>query len=396
MDGEHRQTTAATRRLVHVTTVPMSLGFLTGQAAMLRDHGYQMTAISSDGPELHAFGEREGVDVIPVEMTRRITPRQDLASVARLTRELRRIRPDIVHAHTPKGGLLGMMAAAACRVPVRIYHLRGLPLETATGAKRALLRTTERIACGLATHVLCVSHSLREVALLEGLCPPDKIRVLGAGSGQGVDVDRFDPDALPPGTREAVRRELGIPEDAVVIGFVGRIVRDKGVDELLRAWAQIERDHPHARLLMVGPFEPHDPVAPETRARIEAGGTVIRVGFTRDLPRLYAAMDVVTLPSWREGFPNVPLEAAAMGLPVVGTRVTGVVDAVRNHESGTLVPVRSDRALAAAIGVYVRDHARRKLHGGAGRQRVASSFSRQAVHAALGVFYGSCHSGRER
>ncbi|HEX6039714.1 glycosyltransferase, partial [Longimicrobium sp.] len=326
-------------RLVHLTTIPMSLTFLRGQPGYLAGRGVEVTAVSSPDPELAEFGAREGVPVHGVRMLRRISPLHDLAALSRIVRVLRRVRPHIVHAHTPKGGLLGMIGAWAARVPVRVYHMRGLPLTTATGGKRRLLRATERVSCRLAHRVLCVSPSLRDVALAEGLCPPEKITVPAGGSGQGVDAaGRFDPARLPAGTRASVRADFGIPADATVVGFVGRVVRDKGVAELAEAWAALRAEFPGARLLLVGPFEPQDPLPAETEGALRGDPSVVLAGEDWDTPRLYAAMDVVVLPSYREGFPNVPLEAAAMELPVVSTRVPGCVDAVADGETGTLVP----------------------------------------------------------
>ncbi|HEX3159225.1 MAG TPA: glycosyltransferase family 4 protein, partial [Gemmatimonadaceae bacterium] len=325
--------------LLHITTVPSSLVFLRGQVPYMRARGVRVHALSSPGPELGAFGERYDVPVYAVEMPRSVTPLRDLAAVRGIVRVLRRVRPGVVHAHTPKGGLLGMIAAAAAGVPVRIYHMRGLPMMGASGPKRALLRRTEIVACRLAHRVFCVSHSIRQVALEEGLCAPEKIVVLAGGSGQGVDAaDRFDPARQAPGTRGAMRAQHSIPDGATVLGFVGRLVRDKGVVELAEAWGQLREEYPDLHLLLVGPWEPQDPVPAEVRERLERDQRVHVAGMEWNTPPLYAAMDLVALPTYREGFPNVPLEAAAMALPVVATRVPGCVDAVADGATGTLVP----------------------------------------------------------
>lgn len=371
-------------RLVHVTTVPMSLMFLRGQVGFMRGRGVEISAVSSPGPELDAFARSEGVAVRAVEMPRRITPLRDLVSVARLRRVLREIRPAIVHAHTPKGGLLGMIAATLAGVPVRVYHMRGLPLMTASGLKRRLLRATEALSCRLAHQVFCVSHSLRAVAVEEGVCPPAKIRVLLAGSGNGVDASgRFNPDAVGPRARTETRARFGIPADASVIGFVGRLVRDKGLVELASAWQQLREDFPEARLLLVGPWEPQDPVPAEIRTRLESDPRVHLAGSDWNTPPLYAAMDLVALPTYREGFPNVPLEAAAMGLPVVATRIPGCVDAVWDGATGTLVPPRDGDALARALRAYLADRLLRQQHGCAGRERVLREFQQETLWEAL-------------
>lgn len=368
-------------RVVHITTVPESLiGFLRGQVAYLRDRGVEITAISSPGKHLDAFQTEHDVEVLGIEMPRRITPFQDLRALGQLIAAIRRIRPPIVHAHTPKGGLLGMLGAWLAGTPVRIYHMRGLPLETATGWKRQLLRWTERTSCAAATHVLCVSHSLRDVALNERLCGPTKIEVLAQGSGQGVDATGFfDPDRLPEDAGRLTRRKHGIPDDGVVLGFFGRLVRDKGVVELMGAWHALRDRHPELHLLIAGVLEERDALPPDLVHALRDDPRIHLVGFDWDTPPLYAAVDCVVLPTYREGFPNVPLEAAAMRKPVVATRVSGCVDAIVDGTTGLLVSAGDASGLAAALERYITDPALRAKHGEAGRARVLAAFRREVL-----------------
>ena len=362
----------------------MSLAFLRGQITFMRSRGFEVRAVSSPGKALAEFAEQEGAEGVAIPMTREISPGRDMGALRALRKVLRQIRPAIVHSHTPKGGLLGMCAAWLARVPVRVYHLRGLPFVTATGKRRALLRMTERVACRLAHRVICVSHSVRQVVIDDGLCPPDKIIVLAGGSGNGVDAEgRFNPDSLEVGTREAVRSKWNVPTDARVIGFIGRLVRDKGLVELTEAFATIRDDYPNAYLLLVGPEEERDPVPAEVLQQLRADDRVRMVGEEWNTPPLYAAMDLVVLPTYREGFPNVPLEAASMGRPVVATRIPGCVDAVADGETGTLVPPQDARALATAIKSYLDAEALRRAHGDAGRQRVLREFRQEVIWQAL-------------
>lgn len=361
-------------RLVHVTTVPESLYFLRGQTAYLASRGIEVHAVSSPGQLLTRFAEHESARAWPVKMSRSVSPCRDLRALWIIFRLLCLIRPHIVHAHTPKAGLLATAAARLAGVPVRIYHIHGLPLLTASGARRALLRRTERSACSLATQVLCVSRSVRDVVVGEGLCESDRIRVLANGSINGVDaVGEFDPERTQ-WARSQTRVQYGIPSDATVIGFFGRIVRDKGIVELERAWRMLRQEQPGLHLLMVGPFEPQDPLPPEVEQALRTDSRVHLAGLHWQMPPFYAAADIVVLPSYREGFPSVPLEAAAMRLPVVATQVPGCVDAVCDGLTGTLVPPRDVPALADAVRAYAAEPQLRLKHGLAGRARVLRDF----------------------
>lgn len=350
----------------------------------MRERGLEVSVISSPGELLDQFAQKEGVPAYPVLMPRRITPLQDLLAVARIRQILRRIRPHIVHAHTPKGGLLGMLAAWTCRVPVRIYHIRGLPYLTATGAKRLLLRFSERVACTLAHQVLCVSHSIRQVVVEEGMCPAGKIKVLAWGSGQGVDAEgRFCPERFDEQIKQQLRQSLHIPQEAIVLGFVGRIVRDKGIVELVDAWRRLRGDYPHLHLLLVGDYEEQDPVPNDIYELLNSDPQAHVTGWVDDTAPYYAIMDILVLPSYREGFPNAPLEAAAMELPVVATDIPGTRDAVENGKTGTLVPPCNAEALAQAIRSYLCAPELREVHGKAGRQRVLQYFRQEFLWQAL-------------
>jgi glycosyltransferase involved in cell wall biosynthesis len=374
-------------------TVPTSLYFLSGQVAFMRACGYDVCAIASPGPHLERFGEQEGIPVYAVPLTRRITPLQDLRAVWRLWRLLRRLDPEIVHAHTPKGGLLGTIAAWLARTPVRVYHMRGLPFTTATGVRRRLLRLAEKTSCALAHRVYSISRSMRAVAIAEGICPPGKIEVLLAGSGNGVDAaTRFRP--LGEQARAAARAEHGIPRDVLVIGYLGRLAREKGLVELASAWTRLRDRHPGMHLLVVGPADAADPVPDEILASLRSDPRVHLAGPAFDTPRQYAAMDVVAFPTHREGFGNVALEAAGMALPVVATRVTGCVDAVQDGVTGTLVPAHDPAALAAALERYLLDPALREAHGQAGRGRALAQFRPEAIWTALATGYEALLAAR--
>jgi len=373
--------------VVHVLTVADSLVFFEGQPPWFDEHDVQLTFAAAPDPKLDDFGERYGVETWAIPMQRRITPLHDLAAVARLAWRLRRRRPDVVHSHTPKGGLVGMVAAALAGVPARVYHIHGLPLVTATGLKRRLLWASERLSCALATDILCVSRGVRDVARAEGLSGDKPIDVLLEGSINGVDATgRFDPEAQTAhGLAE--RAALGIDADATVFGFVGRIVRDKGVVELVEAWRSIREAHPDAHLVVGGVFEERDAVPASVRTELESDPHIHLLGFRRDVERVFAMLDVLVLPTYREGFPVVPLEGAAMALPVLTTRIPGCTEAVVDGETGTLVPVGDAAALAAAMASYATDPELRRRHGRAGRARVLADYAQTPIWAALKTRY---------
>ncbi len=373
-----------TLSMVHVVTAPESLGFLAGQTGFLRAHGVTVHAVASPGESLSLFGLSEGATIHAVPMQRRVTPFRDLAALWRLFRTFRAIRPYVVHAHTPKGGLLGMLAARMAGVPVRIYTIHGLPLMTARGWKRLLLLWTERISCRCASAVLSVSPSIRTVAIGSGICQAQKIKVLRNGSINGVDAEvQFDPSRYGTVTTQSIRRQHKIPDNALVLGFVGRIVRDKGMIELAAAWRILRERFPTLHLLLIGPFESQDPVPEEVETLFRSDPAIHLTGPVRGLPPYYAAMDVCVLPTYREGLPNVALEAAAMEVPMVATRVTGCVDAVVDGVTGLLVPPRDANTLADAITTYLASPDLRRRHGRAGRVRVQTEFRREAIWQAL-------------
>ena len=370
--------------LIHVTTVPQSLRFITGQADYMRTKGLESHAVSSPGPFLTQFSTEESVTVHAVPMARRITPFRDLAALFRLWRLFRTLRPHIVHAHTPKGGLLGMLAARLARVPVRIYHMHGLPFITAIGLTRRILMATETVSCRMASQVLCVSRSVRSMAVDLELSPPGKIHVLLQGSCNGIDAEtEFNPDRLNPLVRDEVRHRYGIPPDATVIGFVGRLARAKGLVELSDAWGRLRNEHPDLHLLMIGPEEPGDPPPPALLEQLRADPRVHFAGENWNTPPLYRAIDILVLPTHREGFPIVLLEAAAMALPIVATRVTGCLDAVQDGITGTLVPAYDPEALAVGLHRYVRDPELRRQHGTAARAWMLRDFSSKAMRDAI-------------
>jgi len=362
-------------------TSPMSWVFYKGLISHLRIAGFQPILLSSPGANLSATAEEERVPGIAVPMQREIALLKDLISLWKLYRTIRRIRPEIVDASTPKAGLLVGFAAWLAGVPCRVYSLNGLRLETARGLKRSILWWTEWLACACASRVLCVSPSLRERAISLKLVPREKVVVLEKG-GSGVNLERFTTKNLESTEVKALRYRIGIPVDAPVVGFVGRFVKDKGIRQLTEAFEILRKTHSELRLLLLGDFEAGNPVDGDVRRYIESNAAIIRPGFVSDSAPYYALMNILALPTYREGFPQVSLEAQASGIPVVTTTATGAVDSVIDGVTGILVPVGNSNELAAAIDKLLSDPKLCSRIGKAGREWVECDFSTEIIWGA--------------
>lgn len=366
-------------------THPQTCLVLGARLRALREAGFHVILLASPGELLDRTAQKAGVESVAIPMVRGVaSPIADLHSFFRLWRVLLERKPDLVEFSTPKAGLLGSVAAWFCGVPHRVYMLRGLKLESSLGLKRMLLLATERLAAACAHVVLCNSESLRAEAQALGIASAAKLRILGQGSSNGVDIEHFC-----PGLRH-VRENLGIPLDAPVIGFVGRLTRDKGLPELFRAFMRILRAVPSARLLLVGWFDAsEDAVGKALRARILNHPQVYCTGMVKDTAPYYRAMDVFVLPTWREGFPNAVLEAAATGIPVVTTESTGARDSIVPEVTGLLIPPGYPDAICEAVLKIIRDPRRRRRMGRAARAWVEEHYLESRVLGLTVAYYQS-------
>ena len=376
-------------KLAYVTTHAISAeNLMHGQLTFLRERGFDITVIAAPSESLDIVREREQVATISIPIEREISPVADARTLAKLCDLFRKLRPDIVNAGTPKAGLLGMIAAKLTGVPVRLYTLRGLRLETTSGFKERLLTTTERIAANCAHQVICVGDSLRQEFVRRRLVEADKTIVLRHGSSNGVKAERFQYSAEQFAQIEQLRNSLGIPADAPVIGFVGRLTRDKGIVDLHEAFTRLLNEFPELRLVLIGWPEEGDPVPANVWQSLQQHSQIIRTGAIKDPALHYGLFDVFVFPSYREGFPNVPMEAAAAGGPVVGSPATGTLDAVVDGVTGTLVPLQDSASLAAATANYLRNPLLRHRHGEAGRRRALTDFRREDIWQSLADLYG--------
>lgn len=355
--------------ILFAVTVSQSIGFIEGQIAFLRRNGYRVGVVSSPG----RVG-CEGAEVYSVPMKRGISPMRDVVSLWKLFRLFRRLKPTVVNAGTPKAGLLCSMAAWLARVPVRIYTVHGLRFETVKGAKRGLLMLLEKVAAGCSHRVLAVSPSLRSKIVDWRIAPERKTTVVLHGSSNGVDCGAYAPtDALLRRSRE-IRAEHGIPEDAVVAGFVGRLAKDKGIEELVEAFEQVQRTYPELYLLLCGDDEEEDPIGLPTRERIARNAYIKTAGFVSDVAPYYHSMNMFVFPTYREGMPTVLLEAGAASLPAIATEATGCVDAVVAGVTGTIVPIGDSGRLAQAIEDLLERPDAAKRMGERARERMERDF----------------------
>jgi len=349
------------------------------------ERGLEVIAVSSPGPILDEIASQGNMEVHCAPMSRYISPVADVVALWRLVRLFRKIHPTIVHGSTAKASALAMTAATLARVPVRFYTVRGLMTETRSGSAKRLLKAVEWWTCFLSHRVFPVSESVATTLIEEGLCSPQKMSLLGRGSSNGVDAEgRFNPSRVKKSDREELCRKLGIPDHAFVIGFVGRIVKDKGVEDLIQAWQTI-RDRFDCFLLIIGRTEGQNPVSAAALEILQKDPRIVTVPVVENtqMHSYYNVMDLLVLPSYREGFPNVVLEAAAMEIPTVATTVTGCVDAVKDRETGVLVPPRDSLALAEAIETYLENKELLLRHGRAARKRVLGDFQQTAIWEAL-------------
>lgn len=334
-------------KIIRTSTIPTSLNiFCNGLLKELQDqYGYEIVAISSSGPALNEIKERERVKTIAVEMQRHISPIKDLKSLVCLIKTFRREKPTMVHSITPKAGLLSMMAAWVTRVPVRLHTFTGLVFPTATGFKQKILIFTDRLTCSCATHLVPEGEGVKN-DLINYKITKKPLKVLGHGNVRGIDLEYYNP-ALPEVQTEADKIH---DKNVFTFVFIGRMVRDKGINELVKAFSQLNITYPDTRLLLVGPYEENlDPLSAETLAEIKNNKAIKSVGCQTDVRPWLAASDIFVFPSYREGFPNVVIEAGAMSLPSIVTDINGSREIIINGTNGIIIPPREVKALQDAM-----------------------------------------------
>lgn len=369
-----------------VTTIPGSLDFFKGQLRLLNE-SLDVSAVSSQKDLLERFGKEEGIQTIHIPMRRPISLWKDPVSLMRFIALFAVTRPHIVHGNTPKGSFLSMIAAWLTRVPVRIYMCHGLRYQGYQGRMRRLLMTMERISCRCATRVIAVSHGAKNTLLDDSICPPEKLMIVGDGSAGGIDLSLFDRGKITPAKEIAAL----MPPGDFKFCFVGRIVKDKGINELVKAFSQLCDERGDVSLVMVGPFEDaENPVDDSTRQTLRNHPKIHLLGSKSDVKPYIVACDMLLLPSYREGLPTVPIEAGALAVPTIATDIPGCNEVVIDGKNGYLVKPSDWESLLEAMKLAVngRDSSIKKM-GQTAREMVEAKYEQKKVWNAYRELYNS-------
>jgi glycosyltransferase involved in cell wall biosynthesis len=337
-------------KLIRITTVPISLKLLlAGQMKFMKSNGWDVLMVSADGKEIPHVVRTEGVEHEMIPFTRQITPIQDLVCIWKLIQLFKREKPDIIHTHTPKAGLLGMIAAKFAGVNIRIHTIAGIPCMAAEGRKRGLLEKVEKWTYDYATEVWPNSRGLKSFIIEENLCSSDKLRVIGKGSSNGVDLEKFNRGALKENHLIAATMRILPGENDYIILAVGKLVQNKGIEELVHAFLE-SKIYPMSKLVLLGSFEQGlDPISLDLMKTIEENPRIIKINWSDHVAHYMALADVLVHASHQEGFPNVLLESGAMELPVICSDIIGNNEVVVQQKTGLIFPVKDKSVLKEAL-----------------------------------------------
>ncbi len=372
-------------KLIRITTVPISLKtLLKGQHRFMFQNGFEVIGVSSSGKDLQDVERNETIRVAVLEMTRTISPISDLKSLWEFYALCKRERPTIVHSHTPKAGIVGMLGAKLAGVPVRLHTVAGLPLMEATGMKRKILDFVEKITYRCATKVYPNSRGLYDFILANNYTEKEKLQVIANGSSNGIDTHYFDPALFSEVQKLELKQSLLLQPNDFVFVFVGRLVGDKGINELISGFTHLKPETLSLKLLLVGSLEGElDPLQPETLKVIETHPNIISVGFQSDVRPYFAISDCLVFPSYREGFPNVVMQAGAMGLPSIVTDINGCNEIIVEGENGTIIPVKNVAAIVQAMQKMCSDIAYYNQLRQNARRMIQSRYEQRVVWEAL-------------
>lgn len=378
------------KKVLHIITVSFVINHFFGkQFSYLKEktsNQYFLGCTPSD----EFFQLSESLDYIPyaVNVTRSISPVTDLKAIYGIYTFIKLNNIDVVIGHTPKGGMVAMIAAYLAGVRHRVYFRHGIIYETSKGVKKLLLKNIDRLSGKLAKKVVCVSQSVRKISEYDKLNNPHKNIILGSGTCNGIDTEnKYNPEKQDSEILDSVKKHLQLSESDFVVGYVGRLVKDKGINELIAAYKMLKKSHENIKLLLVGPIEERDAISDESKMIIKTDENIISTGFVLDAAPYFSLMDVFVLPTYREGFPTVALEASSMELPVLISSATGCEESIIEHQTGVFIE-RNAQSIVEKISIYINDPTLKKLHGTQGREFVRSYFEETKVwdqiHTQLG------------
>ena len=344
------------QKLIRITTIPLSLEkLLEGQLTFMNKH-YEVIAVSAEQDRLEKYGKDNKVKTFWVGLTRAITPFQDLKALMRLYNYFKTVKPLIVHTHTPKAGVIGMLAGKMAGVPIRLHTVAGLPLMETRGVKRAILDKVEKITYACATKVYPNSYELKKIILDFGFTNKSKLKVLGEGSSNGIDTKYFDPKNYTAEHKITLKKQLNIPASDFIYVYVGRLVSEKGINELVKSFINLEKTNKNISLLLVGPLENDlDPLDPYVEQYINSHEKIFTTGYQVDVRPYFSISDVLVFPSYREGFPNVVMQANAMNIPAIVSNINGCNEIVDEGKNGIIIPVKSQEAVEASMKRVLED-----------------------------------------
>lgn len=361
------------KKIIRITTVPVSLKLLLKGQLRFMSYYYEVVAVSSDGDCFEDMVSEQGVRGVKINMTRKISPFRDVVSLFKIIFLFLKERPDIVHTHTPKAGTLGMIAAWICRVPVRLHTIAGLPLLLTSGNKRILLDIVERITYACATRIYPNSFQLQQLIIQNKYTKLSKLKVIANGSSNGIDSSYFVPIAKSLNTNNKFR-----------FCFVGRLVKDKGINELVNAFIRLYEINDEIELVLVGPFEKKlDPLLPKVEELILNHPAISFKGWQSDVRTFLANADAFVFPSYREGFPNVVMQAGAMGLPCIVTNINGSNEIIVDSVNGKIIPSKDEDALYSMMKFFLDNPEEVKQMASRAREMIVSRYEQQVVWDAL-------------
>lgn len=353
---------------------------LPGQMRFMAGNGFDVLMISAEGKELEEVLKNEGCRHIPVPMTRKITPFRDLRCLFMLIRIFRKEKPDIVHTHTPKAGLLGMLAALFCGVKIRIHTVAGLPMMVEKGFKYRLLKGIEKITYSAANQVWPNSYSLFGFIQEHKMCSESKLQVIGNGSTNGINLQRFNTSVLDNQNLAKIKSNLGFSEEDTCMLSIGRLVKDKGIVELLHVFLRLQKQHPTLKLVLAGEFEKElDPLPAATLQEIVTNPAIVHIPWTNEVEYFMHLADIFVFPSHREGFPNVLLQAGAMGLPVVCSRINGNIDIVTDQQTGLIFEKENEMELEACLNKAIANPVQMKNMAENLKQQIEKNYRQENI-----------------